>query len=76
RCNPFSTNRNGINIGEAAVLFLMSREPAPIALLGSGASCDAHHISAPEPSGKGALLAMRKALASAKLSPEQIGYLN
>ena len=76
RCNPFSVNRNGINIGEAAVLFLMSREPAPIALLGSGASCDAHHISAPEPSGKGALLAMRKALASAKLSPEQIGYLN
>ncbi|OPB11197.1 beta-ketoacyl-[acyl-carrier-protein] synthase family protein [Pseudomonas synxantha] len=76
RCNPFSVNRNGINIGEAAVLFLMSREPAPIALLGSGASCDAHHISAPEPSGKGALQAMRKALANAKLAPEQIGYLN
>ncbi|AVE06742.1 beta-ketoacyl-[acyl-carrier-protein] synthase II [Pseudomonas palleroniana] len=76
RCNPFSVNRNGINIGEAAVLFLMSRQPAPIALIGSGASCDAHHISAPEPSGKGALHAMRKALASAKLAPEQIGYLN
>ena len=76
RCNPFSVNRDGINIGEAAVLFLMSRDPAPIALLGSGASCDAHHISAPEPSGKGALQAMRKALASAKLAPEQIGYLN
>ncbi|MCP1514147.1 beta-ketoacyl-[acyl-carrier-protein] synthase family protein [Pseudomonas rhodesiae] len=76
RCNPFSRNRDGINIGEAAVLFLMSRQPAPIALLGSGASCDAHHISAPEPSGKGALQAMRKALASAKLMAEQIGYLN
>ncbi|WP_312774103.1 beta-ketoacyl-[acyl-carrier-protein] synthase family protein [Pseudomonas rhodesiae] len=76
RCNPFSRNRDGINIGEAAVLFLMSRQPAPIALLGSGASCDAHHISAPEPSGKGALQAMRKALAYAKLAPEQIGYLN
>ena len=76
RCNPFSANRNGINIGEAAVLFLMSKAPAPIALLGSGASCDAHHISAPEPTGKGALQAMRKALASAKLAPEQIGYLN
>ncbi|MFA7946087.1 beta-ketoacyl-[acyl-carrier-protein] synthase family protein [Pseudomonas brenneri] len=76
RCNPFSVNRNGINIGEAAVLFLMSRSPAPIALLGSGASCDAHHISAPEPSGKGALQAMSKALASAKLTPAQIGYLN
>ncbi|NWN49819.1 beta-ketoacyl-[acyl-carrier-protein] synthase family protein [Pseudomonas sp. MAFF 301514] len=76
RCNPFSVNRNGINIGEAAVLFLMSKAPAPIALLGSGASCDAHHISAPEPTGKGALQAMRKALASAKLQPGQIGYLN
>ncbi|BDB17241.1 beta-ketoacyl-[acyl-carrier-protein] synthase II [Pseudomonas sp. CYM-20-01] len=76
RCNPFSVNRNGINIGEAAVLFLMSKAPAPIALLGSGASCDAHHISAPEPTGKGALQAMRKALTSAKLQPEQIGYLN
>ena len=76
RCNPFSANRNGINIGEAAVLFLMTRQPAPIALLGSGASCDAHHISAPEPSGKGALQSMRKALASAKLAPEHIGYLN
>ncbi|MFL1495027.1 beta-ketoacyl-[acyl-carrier-protein] synthase family protein [Pseudomonas antarctica] len=76
RCNPFSVNRNGINIGEAAVLFLMTKERAPIALLGSGASCDAHHISAPEPTGKGALQAMRKALASAKLVPEQIGYLN
>ncbi|WP_438869074.1 beta-ketoacyl-[acyl-carrier-protein] synthase family protein [Pseudomonas sp. L1(2025)] len=76
RCNPFSVNRNGINIGEAAVLFLMTKTPAPIALLGSGASCDAHHISAPEPTGKGALQAMRKALASAKLEPEHIGYLN
>lgn len=76
RCNPFSVNRNGINIGEAAVLFLMTRQAAPIALLGSGASCDAHHISAPEPSGKGALQSMRKALASAKLAPEHIGYLN
>ena len=76
RCNPFSVNRNGINIGEAAVLFLMTREPAPIALLGSGASSDAHHISAPEPTGKGALQAMSKALSSAGLNPEHIGYLN
>ncbi|MFN3355960.1 MAG: beta-ketoacyl-[acyl-carrier-protein] synthase family protein [Pseudomonas sp.] len=76
RCNPFSVNRNGINIGEAAVLFVMSQAPASIALLGGGASCDAHHISAPEPTGKGALQAMRKALANANLTPEHIGYLN
>ncbi|MBU6958781.1 beta-ketoacyl-[acyl-carrier-protein] synthase family protein [Pseudomonas sp. CVAP len=79
RCNPFSVNRNGINIGEAAVLFLMSKHlgsSQPIALLGSGASSDAHHISAPEPSGRGALQAMNKALRSAGLAPERISYLN
>ena len=79
RCNPFSVNRNGINIGEAAVLFLMTRaasSSSSIALLGSGASSDAHHISAPEPTGRGALQAMRKALDRASLQPEQIAYLN
>ncbi|AFY17569.1 beta-ketoacyl-[acyl-carrier-protein] synthase family protein [Pseudomonas sp. UW4] len=79
RCNPFSLNRNGINIGEAAVLFLMTRhagDSPPIALLGSGASSDAHHISAPEPTGRGALQAMRKALSRANLQPEHIAYLN
>jgi 3-oxoacyl-[acyl-carrier-protein] synthase-1 len=72
-------NRNGINIGEAAVLFLMSKnvgDSQPIALLGSGASSDAHHISAPEPTGRGALQAMRKALSRAQLQPQQINYLN
>lgn len=79
RCNPFSRNRDGINIGEAAVLFLMSREAGDgpgIALLGAGASSDAHHISAPEPNGRGALDAMRKALDDARLTPADIGYLN
>ncbi|PSS56730.1 beta-ketoacyl-[acyl-carrier-protein] synthase family protein [Pseudomonas sp. BBP2017] len=80
RCNPFSVNRNGINIGEAAALFLMTREAnregTSVALLGAGASSDAHHISAPEPQGKGALQAMAKALDNAGLQPAQINYLN
>ena len=79
RCNPFSVNRDGINIGEAAVLFVMSRQAhgeRPIALLGGGASSDAHHISAPEPSGRGARQAMAKALNHAGLHAEQIAYLN
>lgn len=75
-CNPFSVNRNGINIGEAAALFLMTREPAPIAFLGGGATSDAHHISAPHPEGVGARAAMEKALASAGLTPDRIDYLN
>ncbi|PJI46557.1 MAG: beta-ketoacyl-[acyl-carrier-protein] synthase II [Pseudomonas sp.] len=76
RCKPFSANRRGINIGEGAALFLMTREPARVALLGAGASSDAHHISAPEPEGRGAREAMRKALADAKLDAAQIAYLN
>lgn len=76
RCNPFSANRRGINIGEASALFLMSREPAPLALLGAGASSDAYHISAPQPEGLGAIAAMRAALADAGLQPDEIAYLN
>ncbi len=59
-CNPFSANRDGINIGEAAVVFLMTGENAPLALLGVGATSDAHHISAPDPQGRGAIDAMRR----------------
>lgn len=81
RCNPLSANRCGINIGEAGALFLMTRErnvgagPA-VRLAGWGETSDAHHISAPEPSGRGAEAAMRAALAMAGLTPADIGYLN
>jgi 3-oxoacyl-[acyl-carrier-protein] synthase-1 len=82
RCNPFSRNRDGIVIGEGAALFLISREAnignhnTPVQLLGTGISSDAHHISAPDPSGNGALLAMQLALDDASLSPDQIDYIN
>ena len=76
RCNPFSKNRDGTIIGEGAALFLMTREPAPIALLGFGASSDAYHISAPRPDGEQAFAAMETALRDAGLSPGQIDYIN
>jgi len=76
RCNPFSKNRDGTVIGEGAALFLMSREPAPTALLGVGASSDAYHISAPRPDGAGAYMAMQAALHDAGLAPEQMDYIN
>ncbi|WP_299776289.1 beta-ketoacyl-[acyl-carrier-protein] synthase family protein [uncultured Pseudoteredinibacter sp.] len=75
-CQPFSQNRNGINIGEGACLFLMSREPSLIALAGVGESSDAHHISAPQPEGTGAEAAMRKALQDAGKNAADIDYLN
>lgn len=76
RCRPMSATRSGINIGEGAALFVLSREPSAVRLSGWGESSDAHHISAPEPSGRGAIAAMREALQRAGLAPADIGYLN
>jgi 3-oxoacyl-[acyl-carrier-protein] synthase-1 len=85
RCLPFSQNRKGINIGEAAALFMMSREKPempviPITLSGWGESSDGHHISTPDPSGAGAKLAINEALSRAKIganiSADAIGYVN
>ncbi|MGH8278860.1 MAG: beta-ketoacyl-[acyl-carrier-protein] synthase family protein [Gammaproteobacteria bacterium] len=75
-CNPCSRNRDGINIGEGAAIFLMSREPGPVCLLGIGETSDACHISAPDPEGRGAELAMRQALADAGVIPAAADYLN
>ncbi len=75
-CNPLSANRNGINLGEGAALFLMSAEPAVVALCGWGESSDGHHMSAPDPAGGGARLAIGQALARAGIEPQQIDYIN
>lgn len=76
RCNPLSANRCGINIGEGAALFIMSAEPATVALCGWGESSDAHHISAPDPEGAGATLAITQALQRAGITPQQLDYIN
>jgi 3-oxoacyl-[acyl-carrier-protein] synthase I len=75
-CNPFSANRDGINIGEGAAFFLLTPEPAVVELAGIGETSDAHHVSAPDPTGRGARDAMTTALADASLAPDAIGYLN
>ena len=74
--NPCSRNRAGLTLGEGAALFLLLPEPGGIQLTGVGESSEAHHMSAPEPSGAGAEAAMRSALADAGLAPEAIAYLN
>jgi 3-oxoacyl-[acyl-carrier-protein] synthase-1 len=76
QCNPLSVNRKGINIGEGAALFLMSREPARVALRGWGESSDGHHMSAPDPSGSGARLAIAQALKRAGVEAADIDYIN
>jgi len=76
RTNPMSAQRRGINIGEGAAVFLMSREEGPVMLAGAGESSDANHISAPDPTGAGGELALRAALADAGIDASAIGYVN
>ena len=70
-----SRNRNGINLGEGACIFVMERSPDGIQLRGVGESCDAHHMSSPEPDGYGAQSAMQNALKNAEMNPDKIQYL-
>lgn len=83
-CRPFRANREGMSFGEgAAVLVLerldraLARGAEPLAVLdGAGASCDAHHMTAPEPAGTGAAAAMTQALRDAGLPPVAIDFVN
>jgi 3-oxoacyl-[acyl-carrier-protein] synthase-1 len=75
-CNPFSRNRDGINVGEAAAAFLLTPDPAPVQFFGLGESSDAHHLTAPDPDGHGVLMAMTAALADAGLAPSDVSYVN
>jgi 3-oxoacyl-[acyl-carrier-protein] synthase-1 len=78
-CQPCDRDRSGISLGEAAGFALLERAPTDagqLAFLGYGESADAYHMSTPHPEGRGAVLAMRAALASAGLAPGDIGYVN
>lgn len=76
RCRPFAKDRDGINVGEGAALFFVSRKKSQIALLGYGESSDGYHMTSPIPDGAGAFAAMNQALDMAELVPDEISYLN
>ena len=75
-CNPMSRNRSGLTLGEGAAVFLLTRERGGIQLAGGGETSEAHHMSAPDPDGTGAIESMRGALADAGLAASDIAYLN
>ncbi|CAN5853701.1 beta-ketoacyl-ACP synthase II [soil metagenome] len=81
---PFDRDRDGFVMGEGAgVVVLESADHAArrsaIVLgevAGYGATCDAHHITAPDADGAGAIACMHQALADAHLAPEAVGHIN
>jgi 3-oxoacyl-[acyl-carrier-protein] synthase II len=83
-CSPFGAQRKGITLGEGAGYLVLERWDDAIArgatilaeLSGYGASCDAHHPTAPAEDGHGAEAAMRRALAEGKMTPASVDYVN
>ncbi len=75
-CRPADVMRRGISIGEAAGFAILEKHGSGPLLRGYGESADAHHMSAPEPEGRGADEAMRAALARAGLEPSAVDYVH
>ena len=81
---PLCADRDGINLGEGAALFVMRRADDgaaadasdAVCLLGVGESSDAYHLTAPDPEGKGAEASMRAALADAGIAAPDVDYVN
>ena len=81
---PFDNQRDGFVIAEGAGVVVLeslvhaTKRKANIyaELVGYGMSCDAYHITAPDPDGRGASLAMQAALQDARTNPEDVDYIN
>jgi 3-oxoacyl-[acyl-carrier-protein] synthase II len=83
-CRPFDKERAGLSLGEGAgILILEELEHARARgariggeVLGYGICAEAHHLTAPEPSGEGIARAIRLALEDAGVSPDAVDYIN
>lgn len=81
-CRPFDVRRKGLNLGEGAGMMILqkSEDAGPQRergrVLGYGAACDAHHLTAPRPDGAGLKQALREAFAGAGATPAQMAFVN
>ena len=83
-CRPFDKNRDGFIMGEGAGIIVLESLEHALArgahiyceISGYAATCDAYHITSPDPEGKGLSLAMSRALNDARLQPSEIDYIN
>jgi 3-oxoacyl-[acyl-carrier-protein] synthase II len=84
RCQPFDRHRKGMIPGEGAAVLVLEPLAAALArgariyaeVAGYGLSCDAHHMTAAHPQGEGAVRAMRRALADAGVTPDEVSYIS
>ncbi len=84
QCKPFDEKRNGLNIGEGAAYLVLESEELVnrynrniiAEIKGYANANDAFHQTASSPEGKGAVMAMSKALEISRLKPEEISYIN
>ncbi len=81
---PFDAARDGFIMGEGAgIMILETLEHAKARgakiyaeFVGYGATCDAYHITSPDPEGRGLKLCLERALKDAKVAPETVNYIN
>ncbi|HEX8152622.1 MAG TPA: beta-ketoacyl-[acyl-carrier-protein] synthase family protein [Thermoanaerobaculia bacterium] len=83
-CSPFGAERKGITLGEGAAYLILERWDDAVArgatilaeLCGYGASCDAHHPTAPAEDGRGAHAAMLSAMGEGNVGAGAVDYIN
>ncbi len=82
-CRPFDQHRDGTVLGEGAGVMILERyedakrRGAPIyaEVAGGSLTADAYHVTAPDPTGRGAALAVTRALHSAGVAPDDVDYI-
>jgi len=83
-CKPFDRSRRGMTIGEGAGCLVLERladaqthsNRIHAIIAGAGLACDAHHLTAPDPEGRGAGLALARAMEQAQILPRNVGFVN
>jgi 3-oxoacyl-(acyl-carrier-protein) synthase len=83
-CAPFDRDRKGLNLGEGAGVLVLEAEEVcrergyvpQLYLSGYGSAADAYHLTAPRPDGCGLEAALRKAMAEARVHPDDVCFVN